>query len=63
MNGNSFTFSNVAEVAGVTNCLPEASSQAANYLDTLLRVSSYLIDGSGNLVYYDSNGTEILRFK
>jgi heat shock protein HslJ len=63
MNGNSFTFSNVAEIAGVTNCLPDASSQAANYLDTLLRVSSYLIDGSGNLVYYDSNGTEILRFK
>jgi ABC-type amino acid transport substrate-binding protein/heat shock protein HslJ len=63
MNGNIFTFSNVTEVAGVTNCLPDASSQAANYLDTLLRVSSYLIDGSGNLVYYDSNGTEILRFK
>ena len=63
MSGSSFSFSNVSEVAGVTNCLPEAASQASNYMDTLNRVSSYLIDGSGNLVYYDSNGSEILRYK
>jgi heat shock protein HslJ len=63
MSANNFSFSNVTEVAGVTNCLPDASSQAANYLDTLRRVASYLVDGSGNLVYYDSNGAEILRYK
>jgi hypothetical protein len=32
-------------------------------MDTLNRVKSYLVDGSGNLVYYDSNGAEILRYK
>jgi hypothetical protein len=63
MNGSSFSFYNVAEVAGVTNCLPDVATQASNYMDTLNRVKSYLIDGSGNLVYYDSNGTEILRYK
>jgi ABC-type amino acid transport substrate-binding protein/heat shock protein HslJ len=63
MSANKFSFTNVAEVAGVTNCLPDAASQASNYLDTLNRVKSYLIDGSGNLVYYDSNGAEILRYK
>jgi heat shock protein HslJ len=63
MSGSNFSFSNVSEVAGVTNCLPDAATQASNYLDSLRRVYSYLIDGSGNLVYYDSNGSEILRYK
>lgn len=63
MIGSNFTFSNVTEVPGVTNCLPDAASQASNYMDTLNRVASYLIDGSGNLVYYNSNGSEILRYR
>ena len=63
MNGSNFSFYNLGGVTGVSNCTPEVQQQSANYMDTLLRVKSYLIDGSGNLVYYDSNGTEILRFK
>ncbi len=63
MNGSSFSFFNVQNIVGPSNCLVEVQQQSSNYMDTLLRVSSYLIDGSGNLVYYDSNGTEILRYK
>jgi hypothetical protein len=63
MNGSSFSFFNVQNIVGASNCLVEVQQQSSNYMDTLLRVSSYLIDGSGNLVYYDSSGTEILRYK
>jgi ABC-type amino acid transport substrate-binding protein/heat shock protein HslJ len=63
MNGSSFSFYNIAEVAGVSNCLPEVQQQSANYMDTLNRVKSYLVDSTGSLIYFDSNGTEILRFK
>jgi heat shock protein HslJ len=63
MNGNSFSFYNMGSQPGVTNCLPDVQQQASNYMDTLNRVKSYLVDGSGNLVYYDSNGAEILRYK
>jgi len=63
MSGSSFSFSILGSQPGVSNCTPDVQQQASNYMDTLNRVKSYLIDGSGNLVYYDSNGTEILRFK
>ena len=63
MSGSSFSFFNVQNIVGPSNCLVEVQQQSSNYMDTLLRVSSYLIDGSGNLVYYDTNGTEILRYK
>jgi arginine/lysine/histidine transporter system substrate-binding protein len=63
MNGSSFSFYNLGSQPGITNCLPDVQQQASNYMDTLTRVKSYLVDGSGNLVYYDSNGSEILRFK
>ena len=63
MNGSGFSFFNVQNIVGPSNCLVEVQQQSSNYMDTLLRVSSYLIDGSGNLVYYDANGTEILRYK
>lgn len=63
MSGSSFSFYNVQNIQGPSNCLVDVQQQSSNYMDTLLRVSSYLIDGSGNLVYYDANGTEILRYK
>lgn len=63
MNGSSFSIYNVQNIVGPSNCLVEVQQQSSNYMDTLSRVKSYLVDGSGNLVYYDANGTEILRYK
>jgi heat shock protein HslJ len=63
MNGSSFSFFNLGSQPQATNCLNDVQQQADNYMNALTLVRSYLVDGSGNLVYYDGNGTEILRFR